>query len=181
MAVLEIVQIGHPVLWQKAEPVADPTAPGIRELANDMVDTLRAAGGLGLAAPQVARSLRLVVVLPVVSREEPRDELVPLIIANPEWEPLSDEHEDGIEGCLSIPNLRGVVPRAAAIAWRGLDLGGSRVAGEARGLVARVLQHEIDHLDGVLFPMRMADLALLATTDQTDHLMAEAERRRAGA
>jgi peptide deformylase len=181
LAILEIVQIGHPVLWQRAEPVTDPAAPEIRELANDMVDTLRAAGGLGIAAPQVGRSLRLIVVLPVIHREEVKDELVPLVIANPEWEPLDAALEAGIEGCLSIPSLRGMVPRSPAIAWRGLDLLGSRIAGEARGLLARIFQHEVDHLDGVLFPMRMTDLALLATTDQVDHLMAEAERRRARA
>ena len=143
-----------------------------------MVETMRAAAGLGLAAPQVALALRLIVVLPLADRGQAPETVEPLVICNPRWEPIVDRMEDGIEGCLSIPGLRGVVPRCPKILWSGADPDGRPIGGEAEHLFARVLQHEVDHLDGVLYPERMSDLRLLATADQTDHLLAELERRK---
>ncbi len=173
MAILQIARLGDPVLLARARPVGDPSAPSIRALARDMIETMRAAGGIGLAAPQVRASVRLIVVLPITEREA-RDEAVPLVLVDPELQPLDDRVEQAYEGCLSIPDLRGLVPRAARIGWRARDLDGRTVEGEARGLFARILQHEVDHLDGILFPMRMTDLRTLAFESELRRAAAEA-------
>ena len=158
MAILKIVRMGHPVLLREAEPVPDPTAPEIRRLIADMVETMRDAQGLGLAAPQVYLPLRL-----FVWRGE--DNTASALI-NPEIEPLGDETASHWEGCLSIPGLRGCVTRPKRVRYRGLDGEGRPVEGEADGMVARVMQHENDHLDGVLYTMRMDDFALFGFTEE---------------
>jgi len=150
MAILKIARMGHPVLLRRAEAVPDPGAPEIARLIADMGETMRDAGGIGLAAPQVHVPLRLFVWL--------EGEAVRAVI-NPELAPLDDETEPGWEGCLSIPGLRGLVPRFRRIAWRGEDETGTAIGGEAEGLLARVMQHEFDHLEGTLYPMRMPDLS----------------------
>ena len=157
MAILKIARMGHPVLLREAEPVADPTAPEIRRLVADMAETMEDAGGIGLAAPQVHVPLRLFVW---------RTPTGPAVLLNPELEPLGEEMENAWEGCLSIPGLRGCVARHRRVRWRGLDGEGRAVEGEAEGLVARVMQHEADHLDGILYPMRMEDLSLLGFTEE---------------
>lgn len=161
MTLRKIARMGHPVLLETARPIDDPTAPWVRALATDMVETMQDAGGIGLAAPQVHESVRLIVVLPLAAREGPRP-VEPWILVNPELEPLGDAVEEGLEGCLSIPQVRGLVPRALRVGWRASSLDGRALTGEADGLVARILQHELDHLDGILFPMRMTDLRSLA-------------------
>jgi peptide deformylase len=161
MALLKIARLGHPILLARARPVPDPTAPEIRALAADLVETMRDASGIGLAAPQVHASLRLIVALPITDREGAR-EASPLVLVNPELEPLEETLEEAFEGCLSIPELRGLVPRVRRVGFRALDLEGRPLEGEAAGLFARILQHEVDHLDGILFPMRMRDLRSLA-------------------
>ncbi len=155
MAVRPIVMADQPILRRKAEPVARIT-PALRRLIDDMVETMRAAEGIGLAAPQVGETLRVIVV------EVPEDEEVPgsgilYAVINPEIVEASPEIEEGVEGCLSIPGWYGWVPRARAVTVRGLDRDGRRVRIRAEGLVARVFQHEIDHLDGILFPDRITD------------------------
>ncbi|GGC45939.1 peptide deformylase [Siccirubricoccus deserti] len=157
MAILKIARMGHPVLLREAEPVDDPTGPEIRRLIADMAETMLDAAGIGLAAPQVHVPLRLFVY---------RDGAGVATLVNPELEPLGEELESGWEGCLSIPGLRGCVARPKRIRWRGLDAEGHPVSGEAEGLTARVMQHETDHLDGVLYPMRMEDLALFGFTEE---------------
>lgn len=157
MAILKIARMGHPVLLREAEPVDDPTDPEIRRLIADMAETMLDAAGIGLAAPQVHVPLRLFVY---------RDGAGVSTLVNPELEPLGEEVETGWEGCLSIPGLRGCVARPKRIRWRGLDAEGNPVSGEAEGLTARVMQHETDHLDGVLYPMRMEDLALFGFTEE---------------
>jgi peptide deformylase len=158
MAILKIARMGHPVLRRPAEPVADPTAPAIRQLVADMIETLADVGGRGLAAPQVHVPLRLV----IFHVPEHDMDLGPLtVLANPVIEPLSEEYEDGWEGCLSVPGLRGLVPRYTRIRYRGVTPAGERVERVAEGFHARVVQHECDHLDGVLYPQRMADLTRL--------------------
>ena len=156
--------MGHPVLLAIALPVDDPTSPEIRQLAQDMVETMDAESGIGIAAPQVGHSVRAIVVLPIDERAE-ADAVDPLILLNPVLEPIGGETEDAVEGCLSIPALRGQVPRFAEVRWRGQDLSGEAVGGLAHGLFARILQHEVDHLDGILYPMRMTDLRTLAFVD----------------
>jgi peptide deformylase len=158
MAILKIARMGHPVLLRRADPVEDPAAPEIRRLVADMAETMEDAGGLGLAAPQVHVPLRLFV------WRGGAGNVIALI--NPVIEPVGEETEAGWEGCLSIPGLRGSVPRAARIRFRGLDIEGRPVEGEAAGLAARVIQHETDHLDGVLYPMRMTDFALFGFTEE---------------
>lgn len=158
MAILKIARMGHPVLIRPADPVENPTAPEIRRLVADMAETMADAQGLGLAAPQVHVPLRLFV------WRGGAGNVIALI--NPGIEPASEETEDGWEGCLSIPGLRGCVPRAARIRFRGLDIEGKAVQGEAAGLAARVIQHEADHLDGVLYPMRMTDFTLFGFTEE---------------
>jgi peptide deformylase len=157
MAILKIARMGHPVLIRPAEPVPDPTAPEIRRLVADMAETMEDAQGIGLAAPQVHVPLRLFV------WRGGAGNVIALI--NPEIEAVGDETEEGWEGCLSIPGLRGCVPRAARIRFRGVDIEGRPVDGEAAGLAARVIQHEADHLDGLLYPMRMTDFTRFGFTE----------------
>lgn len=148
MAILKIARMGHPVLLRRADPVPDASDPEIRRLIADMAETMLDAGGLGLAAPQVHVPLRLFV-------WRSGDQISALI--NPELELLGPADTTGWEGCLSIPGLRGNVPRAARLRFQGLDMNGDPVSGEAEGMEARVMQHETDHLDGVLYTMRMTD------------------------
>ena len=149
MAILKIARMGHPVLLERCAPVANPADPEIQRLIRDMAETMLDAGGIGLAAPQVHVPLRLFVF-------RNGDSVSALI--NPELELLTPADQPGWEGCLSIPGLRGAVPRAARLAFRGLDAAGQPVEGEAEGLLARVMQHEFDHLEGVLYPSRMTDM-----------------------
>jgi peptide deformylase len=169
MAILKIARMGHPVLIRPADPVPDPTAPEIRRLIADMAETMEDAQGLGLAAPQVHVPLRLFV------WRGGAGNVIALI--NPEIEAVGEETEDGWEGCLSIPGLRGCVPRAARIRFRGLDIEGKTVEGEAAGLAARVIQHETDHLDGVLYPMRMTDFTLFGFTEELGKAAAAARAK----
>lgn len=179
MSIVPIARLGQPVLLTKAAAVADVHAAAVRTLLADLHDTLADSGGLGLAAPQISVSLRVILALPIADRGE-REGKAPLALINPELAPLSEEMEGGFEGCLSIPGLRGWVPRHRAVRYRALDRDGRQIAGEAHGLFARILQHELDHLDGILFPMRMTDLRRLAFVDELPHLsawMAQEEAR----
>ena len=157
MAILKIARMGHPVLLGRAAEVPDPAAPEMRRLVADMAETLADAGGIGLAAPQVFQPLRLFLW---------RDGEAVRTLFTPVLEPVGDAVEEGWEGCLSIPGLRGRVPRLARIAWRGLDEHGQPASGEAEGLAARVLQHENDHLDGIFYLMRMNDLTQLGFNEE---------------
>jgi peptide deformylase len=167
--VRDVALMGNPILAARAVDVADPTSPEIRALADDMIATMLESGGIGIAAPQVNESVRVIVALPIASREEGRD-VPPLVVVNPVVEPIGDERQDGVEGCLSIPGIRGMVPRWSKVAWRGRDLDGNPISGEARGLFARILQHEVDHLDGILFLSRMSDITRLAMNSEVRHL-----------
>src|SRR5438477_12961405 len=158
MAILKIARMGHPVLRQLAAPVADPAAPEIRRLIADMIETLDDIGGAGLAAPQVHVSARVVIFKVPEERTTGREGDTPLpltILVNPMVEPLGDDYELGWEGCLSVPGLRGAVPRPARVRYRGTTPAGEAVERIAEGFHARVVQHECDHLDGVLYPQRM--------------------------
>jgi peptide deformylase len=166
MALLKLARMGHPVLIRPAIPVLDPAAPEIRRLVADMAETMEDAQGLGLAAPQVHVALRLFVWRGGAGNI--------LAMINPEIEPVGQEMETAWEGCLSIPGMRGSVPRAARIRFRALDIEGQVIEGEAAGLSARVIQHETDHLDGVLYPMRMPDLSLFGFTEELSRAAAKA-------
>jgi peptide deformylase len=174
MAILKIARMGHPVLKRVAEPVADPTAPEIHKLINDMLDTLSDIGGAGLAAPQVHVPLRVVIFHVPGSRlaaEEGTGGEVPpgvqlTVLINPEILPISEERVDGLEACLSVPGLAGMVPRFRHIRYRALAPDGSVIDREASGFHARVVQHECDHLDGILYPMRMRDMSSLGFVEE---------------
>lgn len=164
MPILKIARMGHPVLLRRADPVADPTAPEIARLVADMIETLEDIGGRGLAAPQVHFSQRVV----IFHMGEGRG-AVPEVLINPVIEPLAEEMIPGWEGCLSVPGLRGVVPRFRHIRYRAVDLDGRSIDREASDMHARVVQHECDHLDGVLYPQRMDDLRLLMFETEAKH------------
>ncbi|ANK79538.1 MAG: peptide deformylase [Rhizobiales bacterium NRL2] len=173
MAILKIAKMGHPVLRQVAEPVEDPTAPGILRLVGDMMATLEDIAGAGLAAPQVHVSKRVVMFHVPPGRGDP--ETVPFtVLVNPRIEVLTDETEAGWEGCLSVPGLRGLVSRPAYIRYSGYGVDGQRIEREAKGFHARVVQHECDHLDGVLYPQRMDDLSRLIFESEFRHHLEEA-------
>ncbi|HEX4193823.1 MAG TPA: peptide deformylase [Stellaceae bacterium] len=169
MAILKIARMGHPVLRRRADPVADPTAPEIHRLITDMAETLADIGGAGLAAPQVHVPLRVVIFQVPEHRLSGRadDQAQPLIaLINPIIEPLGAEQELGWEGCLSVPGLKGAVPRYSRIRYRGLAPDGSAIDRTVEGFHARVVQHECDHLDGVLYPQRMTDMRLLMFVEE---------------
>jgi peptide deformylase len=165
MALLKIARMGHPVLLQVAEPVTDPGAPEIRRLAADMIETMLDAPGVGLAAPQVHVPLRMFV-LQVPADRNGGKSVGPSVVINPRFTPLDDEMVMRWEGCLSIPGLRGAVPRHVRIRYTGVDCDGRAVGGEVDGLHANVVQHEYDHLDGVLYTMRMTDLRQLGFVEE---------------
>lgn len=171
MALLKIARMGHPVLRASAQPVPDPTDPEIRRLAADMIETMLDAPGVGLAAPQVHESRRIVV-FRVPADRSGGESLAPTILLNPVVEPVGDAMELGWEGCLSIPGLRGLVPRFSRIRYRGVGLDGEPIEREASGFHARVIQHETDHLDGVLYIDRMPDLRYLAFNEEAQQLAA---------
>ncbi len=165
--------MGHPILAVKAQSIDDPTAPEIALLIRDMLDTLDDAHGAGLAAPQVYEGKRLVLFrtpAPAGQEGEQIDERTPFtILINPEIEILSHEMEDDWEGCLSVPGMRGLVPRYLHIRYSGVDPEGRLIEREAEGFHARVVQHECDHLDGMLYPQRMTDLSKLIFETEAPH------------
>lgn len=164
MAILKIARMGHPVLRRRADPVPDPTAPEIKKLVADMIETMEDANGAGLAAPQVYVPLRVVIFHVPAGRAsgEAADQPSGLtVLVNPVIEPLTEDKEMGWEGCLSVPGLMGAVPRLTRIRYRGTTPEGQAIDREASGFHARVVQHECDHLDGVLYPQRMTDLSML--------------------
>ena len=165
MAVHEILKMGDPRLLRVAQPVRAFDTPELHALVADMFDTMEAARGAGLAAPQIGVDLQLVIFGFSHSERYPEAPPVPrTVLLNPEITPLDDALEEGWEGCLSVPGLRGVVPRHARIRYRGFDLQGRPLEREAEGFHARVVQHECDHLIGRLYPTRMTDLTKLGFT-----------------
>ena len=169
MALLKIARMGNPVLRAPAAAVEDPTAPWVRRLVEDMIETMEDAGGTGLAAPQVHQPWRIVVFFVSAERltEMPGDVTQDLtVLINPVVELLGRERAFGWEGCLSVPGLRGVVPRHLRIRYNGTGLDGEAIEREVEGFHARVVQHECDHLDGILYTQRMTDLRLLVFLEE---------------
>jgi peptide deformylase len=167
MAILKVARLGHPVLRKVAERV-DPASlrtSAVQRLIDDMIETMREYDGAGLAATQV-HTLKQIAVLEVLGNPRyPDAPAVPLmVLVNPVVTPLTDEMEEGWEGCLSVPGLRGVVPRYTRIRYGGFDPDGRAIDREAEGFHARVVQHECDHLIGRLYPTRMRDLTKLGYT-----------------
>jgi peptide deformylase len=165
MSVREILKMGDPRLLRVAKPVQSFDTPELHALVADMFDTMHAANGAGLAAPQIGVDLQLVIFGFKKNERYPDAPPVPeTVLINPQIAPLSDEAEEGWEGCLSVPGLRGVVPRFAQIRYSGFDLQGQRIERVADGFHARVVQHECDHLIGMLYPMRVRDFSRFGYT-----------------
>jgi len=175
MAIRRVAQMGNPILHQIAAPIEDPTAQEVVQLAEDMKDTLVEIGGSGLAAPQVFESVRVVVYrLSKRVNSEIKETHGPwIVMINPELALLTETTNLGWERCLSIPGLHGKVPRARRVKIRYLTLDGELVNHEAEGAHANLLQHECDHLDGILYTMRMTDLSKLAFNAEPGQLAEE--------
>ena len=173
MSILKVARMGHPVLRKKAQPVApgDIKSTRVQRLIEDMFETMSEYSGIGLAAPQVHQSMRIFVAGVREADGTPEEltgdsEMPYIALVNPEFTIVGDGIDEGWEGCLSIPDIRGLVPRAAEIHVDAYDRRGRRIQLKARGLPSRVIQHETDHLDGVLFFDRMRSLATLAYMDE---------------
>ena len=174
MAVREVLRMGHPVLRERAKPVEGLGSPELLELVRDMKDTMAARNGAGLAAPQIGVGQRVVIFGVTKNPRYPDAEEVPFtVLVNPKIVLLTREVEEGWEGCLSVPGMRGVVPRYTKLRYSGFDEHGNPVEREAEGFHARVVQHECDHLDGILYPQRMTDLSLLAYNEEPGPLARE--------
>ena len=165
MSILKVARMGHPVLRQRARPIStsDLRDPMMQTLINDMVDTMHEYSGVGLAAPQIHEDLRLFVAL---LDGDPDGDSDAVVVVNPEIVPVSDQKVEGWEGCLSIPDIRGRVPRYTDVVVRALDRTGKKVELELKGFPARVAQHETDHLDGILFFDRMTSMQSLTYLDE---------------
>jgi peptide deformylase len=159
--------MGHPVLRERAKPVDRFGTPELRQLVQDMVDTMKFKNGAGLAAPQIGVSQRIVIFGVEHNPRYPDAEPVPFtVLVNPKIVMLTREVEEDWEGCLSVPGMRGVVPRYTKLRYSGFDPEGNPIEREAAGFHARVVQHECDHLDGILYPQRMTDLSKLGFIEE---------------
>ena len=191
LSILKIARMGHPVLSRPAAPIEDPTAPEVRRLIADMIETMVDAHGVGLAAPQVHVGRRLVIFYVPTDDDGDEDELPtdegslddgkgppPLtVLINPEIEILDDEMSVGWEGCLSVPGMTGAVPRPDRIRYRALTPDGEILEQTASGFHARVVQHECDHLDGILYPQRMTDLSQFGFNEEMAKRHDDEDRR----
>lgn len=176
MPIRPIVRLGHPALRTPAKPVAPEAigSPELQELVDDMVETMRAAHGVGLAAPQIGLGLQLFVYeAPPTDARSPGDAIALQTVVNPMITPQGGEMVEDWEGCLSIPDLRGLVPRHPAVRVRGFDRDGRPLDYLVKGFAARIVQHEFDHLNGVVFLDRMRDFRSLAFYQEWEEFMAE--------
>lgn len=166
MAIRTVLRMGDPLLLQKATPVEAFDTPELHALIQDMEDTMAHMNGAGIAAPQIGVSLRVVIFGVGANPRYPDAEQVPYtVLINPVLTPIGDAMEDGWEGCLSVPGMRGIVPRYERLHYTGFDQYGKPIDRLVSGFHARVVQHECDHLDGILYPMRIKDLSNFGYTD----------------
>jgi peptide deformylase len=166
MTVRRVLKMGDPLLYRKAEPVKGFNTPELDALIADMFDTMAALNGAGLAAPQIGVSQRVAIFSVESNPRYPDVEPVPTtVLINPILTPIGDEMEEGWEGCLSVPGLRGLVTRYKNLRYTGFDQHGKPIDRTVSGFHARVVQHECDHLDGILYPMRLRDIRLLGFED----------------
>ena len=162
----DVLRMGDPRLWERSSPVPHFPSRELDALLVDLRDTMAALNGAGLAAPQIGVPLRVVIFGVESNPRYPDAEPVPYTeLVNPVLTPLDDEIEEGWEGCLSVPGLRGVVPRYTRLRYEGFDPSGQPIRREVEGFHARVVQHECDHLDGILYPMRMQDFSRFGYTE----------------
>lgn len=166
MSVRPILRMGDARLLRVAQPVREFDTPALHALVKDMFETMHAANGAGLAAPQIGVDLQVVIYGFARNGRYPDAPPVPeTVLINPVLTPLSEEMEEGFEGCLSVPGLRGSVPRYTRLHYEGFDQFGQRIVRDAEGFHARVVQHEVDHLHGILYPMRIRDFTRFGFTD----------------
>ncbi|HYG13913.1 MAG TPA: peptide deformylase [Methylophilaceae bacterium] len=166
MPIKPVLRMGDPVLLQRAADVEHFDTPELHALIRDMEDTMEAMNGAGIAAPQIGVSLRVVIFGVGANPRYPDAEEVPYtVLINPELTPQDDEMEEGWEGCLSVPGMRGVVPRYTRLRYTGFDQYGNPIDRTVSGFHARVVQHECDHLDGILYPMRIRDFSRFGFTE----------------
>jgi peptide deformylase len=166
MAIRDVLKMGDPRLLEAARPVEDFASIELAQLIVDMHDTMRALNGAGLAAPQIGVGLQVAIFGVDANPRYPDAESVPFtVLINPLLTPLSDAMEEGWEGCLSVPGMRGLVPRHAALRYQGFDPSGQPIDRSVTGFHARVVQHEVDHLHGILYPMRIRDLRYFGFSD----------------
>ena len=159
MPIKPVLKMGDPVLLQVANRVEQFDTPELHALLTDMQDTMKSLNGAGIAAPQIGVSLQVVMFEVTQNPRYPHTKTIPFtILVNPELTPLDDEQEEGWEGCLSVPGMRGLVPRYKRLRYRGRDQFGVEIDRTVEAFHARVVQHEVDHLNGVLYPMRIKDL-----------------------
>jgi peptide deformylase len=159
MAVKPVLRMGHPLLLEQAREVEQFNTPALHQLIEDMQDTMAAEHGVGLAAPQIGVSLRVVIFGFQANQRYPEAPPVPYtVLINPVLTPQDSQTNEDWEGCLSVPGLRGLVPRYTHLRYQGFDLEGQAIDRTVSGFHARVVQHECDHLDGLLYPMRITDL-----------------------
>src|SRR5277367_1227838 len=166
MAIREVLKMGDPRLLAVAEPVLEFGTPELETLILDMQDTMHSLNGAGLAAPQIGVGLRLVIFGFEVNPRYPEADSVPFtVLINPTLTPLGAEEDEGWEGCLSVPGMRGLVPRYRNLRYTGVDAAGVALDRTASDFHARVVQHEVDHLDGILYPRRIRDLTMFGFND----------------
>ncbi|GIX26603.1 MAG: peptide deformylase 1 [Burkholderiales bacterium] len=166
MAIREVLRMGDPRLLAPARPVGRFDTPELHALVQDLVDTMRALNGAGIAAPQIGVGLQVVIFEVTRNPRYPGVEEVPFtVLVNPEITPVDETLEEGWEGCLSVPGMRGLVPRYRSVRYRGHDARGNPIDRTVSGFHARVVQHECDHLQGILYPMRIRDFTQFGFTD----------------
>lgn len=166
MSVREILKMGDPRLLRRAEAVTRFGTPELNALIEDMFDTMHAANGAGLAAPQIGVNLQVVIFGVKQNQRYPDAPPVPeTVLINPVLRPLSEEQNEDWEGCLSVPGLRGMVPRWGQLHYEGVDHHGTTISRDVEGFHARVVQHEYDHLEGILYPMRIKDFSRFGFVD----------------
>jgi peptide deformylase len=176
MAVREVLKMGDPRLLEYSRPVEAFDTPELHQLVEDMIDTMRAYHGAGLAAPQIGVGLQVVIFGLRNNPRYPDAEPVPFtVLINPRLIPVGDEMEEGWEGCLSVPGMRGLVPRHAGLRYLGRDEKGGGIDRTVSGFHARVVQHEVDHLLGILYPMRIRDMRHFGFTEVLFPGLSEAE------
>jgi peptide deformylase len=159
MAIREVLRMGDPRLLAVAAPIAEFGTPELENLLTDMRDTMRSLNGAGLAAPQIGIGLRVVIFGFEANPRYPEADMVPFtVLINPTLTPLGDSVDEGWEGCLSVPGMRGLVPRYRHLRYTGVDASGAAIDRTVSDFHARVVQHEVDHLDGILYPRRIRDL-----------------------
>lgn len=166
MAIREVLRMGDPRLLAVAAPVVEFGTPELADLLDDMQDTMRSLNGAGLAAPQIGIGLRVVIFGFEENSRYPDEDAVPFtVLINPELTPLGHSQDEGWEGCLSVPGMRGLVPRYRDLRYTGFDAQGNSIDRTVKDFHARVVQHEVDHLDGILYPRRIRDLTQFGFND----------------